>query len=185
MLPDTHAIEQTKKWIKGVVIGCNFCPFAAKEFKQNTIRYQVEQSLEMDVCLETFLNECTILDHEKNIETTLIIFQNGFKRFDLFLALVAQAEELLAIKKYEGIYQVASFHPLYCFAGAPLNDAANYTNRSIYPMLHLLREERVEQALLHYLSPEKIPENNIIFAREKGLLQMQALRNICMENPSS
>lgn len=185
MLPANIVIDQTKKWIRDVVIGCNFCPFAAREINQNTIRYEVEASLDSEICLQTFLNECIKLDVEKKIETTLIIFQNGFKRFDLFLGLVAQAEELLALKKYDGIYQVASFHPLYCFADVPLDDAANYTNRSLYPMLHLLREERVEHALLHYPSPEKIPENNIKFAREKGLLHMQRLRNICMENLSS
>ncbi|MEI9908733.1 MAG: DUF1415 family protein [Bacteroidota bacterium] len=61
-------------------------------------------------------------------------------------------------KGYEGIYQVASFHPLYRFADAPGNDAANYTNRSVYPMLHLLREESIERALKKYTEPGQIPE---------------------------
>ncbi len=173
-------INQTKHWIKDVVIGCNFCPFAAKELRLNTIHYQVEKSTDIENCLESFLAECKKLDLEKNIETTLLIFPAAFARFDDFLNLVSLAGELLTHEKYEGIYQVASFHPLYCFANAPINDAANFTNRSIYPMLHILREDGIESALSHYSSPETIPENNIKFARQKGVDFMKELRNDCL-----
>ena len=173
-------INQTKKWINDVVVGCNFCPFAAREIKQNTIHYEVEESTETEACLHAFLNECTRLDTEKNIETTLLIFPNAFGRFDNFLDILSLAEKLLEQESYEGIYQVASFHPHYCFANVPVDDAANYTNRSLYPMLHLLREERIEQALLHYSSPEVIPENNTKFAREKGVVYMKMLRDACL-----
>jgi hypothetical protein len=82
-----------------------------------------------------------LLDNDTNIETGFIIFPNAFQQFDDYLDLVFFAEQLLKEKNYEGIYQVASFHPLYTFANTQANDAANYTNRSIYPMLHLLREK--------------------------------------------
>jgi hypothetical protein len=180
MITTELAIDQTKKWIKDVVVGCNFCPFAAREIKQNTIHYQVEEGIDTEACLQAFLNECKRLDEENNIETTLLIFTNAFKRFDDFLDFVSLAEKLLELEGYEGVYQVASFHPFYCFANAPINDSANYTNRSIYPMLHLLRENRIEQALLHYSSPDKIPENNIKFAREKGIVYMKMLRDGCL-----
>ena len=93
--------------------------------------------------------------------------------------MVDVAERLLKQKGYEGIYQLASFHPLYRFAGTDDNDAANFTNRSLYPMLHLLREESIEKALQHYKEPESIPEYNIHFAREKGLVYMKMLRDAC------
>lgn len=83
-------------------------------------------------------------------------------------------------KKYEGIYQVASFHPEYVFADSPMDDPANYTNRSPYPMLHILREASIAKAISHYTSPEKIPERNVHFAREKGLAFMKALREASM-----
>ena len=89
------------------------------------------------------------------------------------------AEKLLKQEGYEGIYQLASFHPLYLFADAAPDDAANYTNRSIYPMLHLLREASIDKALKHYKNPDKIPQHNINFAREKGLVYMQMLRDAC------
>lgn len=173
-------IEQTKKWIIDVVIGCNFCPFAAKEIKQNTVHYQVETSTDRAECLQAFLQECTRLNEENNIATTLLIFPNAFQQFDDYLDLVALAEELLEENDYEGVYQVASFHPQYIFDNAPVNDAANYTNRSVYPMLHLLREEQIERALEHYPNPEKIPDNNINFAREKGVQYMKMLRDACL-----
>ena len=180
MLTTELIINQTKKWINDVVVGCNFCPFAAREIKQNTIHYEVAESTETEACLHAFLNECTRLDTEKNIETTLLIFPNAFRRFNNFLDILSLAEKLLEQEGYEGIYQVASFHPHYCFANVPVDDAANYTNRSLYPMLHLLREERIEQALQHYSSPETIPENNIKFAREKGFVYMKMLRDACL-----
>ncbi|HEV7782749.1 MAG TPA: DUF1415 family protein, partial [Chitinophagaceae bacterium] len=82
---------------------------------------------------------------------------------------------------YEGIYQLASFHPLYLFANSSPTDAANYTNRSVYPMLHLLREESIDKALAHYSDPENIPERNINFAHEKGLTYMKMLRDACLK----
>jgi hypothetical protein len=79
---------------------------------------------------------------------------------------------------------VASFHPQYLFAGATADDPANYTNRSPYPMLHLLREDSLEQALFHYKGdPEEIPERNIRVAREKGLEAIRRLRDSCFHLP--
>jgi uncharacterized protein len=181
---DTKAtiIDQTKKWITNVVIGCNFCPFAAREVKGNSIHYQVETSTDSKICLQAFLQECIRLDNEEKIETTLLIFPNAFATFDAYLDLLSIAERALKKKGYEGVYQVASFHPLYRFANTRGNDAANYTNRSIYPMLHLLREEKIEQALQHYPDPEQIPVRNVHFAREKGIAYMKMLRDSCLAN---
>ncbi|MBS1596979.1 MAG: DUF1415 domain-containing protein [Bacteroidetes bacterium] len=180
MQQSPQIIEQTKKWIMDVVIGCNFCPFAAREMKMNSVRYHVEESLELNVCLESFINECLVLDNNEKVETSFLIFSNAFKQFDDYLDLVSYAEKLLKEHGYTGVYQVASFHPEYLFANTKENDAANYTNRSIYPMLHLLREARIEQALANYPHAEKIPERNINFAREKGEAYMKMLRESCV-----
>lgn len=173
-------ISQTKKWMTDVVVGCNFCPFAAREIKQNKVHYQVEFATVLSICLESFLQECFRLDNEERIETTLLIFPNAFQSFAIYLELVEHAENLLKQNGYEGIYQVASFHPLYRFADSPDDDAANYTNRSVYPMLHLLREESIEQALKQYPDPGHIPERNILFARKKGIVYMKMLRDACI-----
>ena len=80
------------------------------------------------------------------------------------------------------MYQLASFHPMYRFASSVKNDAADYTNRSIYPMLHLLRESSIEKAVAHYENPENIPERNVDFARKKGLTFMKLLRDSCINS---
>jgi len=172
-----QVIDQTKRWIIDVVIGCNLCPFAAHVVKQQTIFYRVETSNDQTVCLDSFVHEMERLDNDGTIETSFLIFPNSFEKFDDYLDLLSLAEKLLKRRGYDGIYQVASFHPLYLFAGSNENDAANYTNRSIYPMLQLLREESIDKALKHYDSPENIPERNIKFTREKGLAYMKMLRD--------
>jgi len=170
-------IDQTKKWIVDVVIGCNLCPFAAPVVKQQAIFYQVETTTDLDASLDSFEKEMKRLDDDETIETSFLIFPNAFEKFDDYLYLLSLAEKLIKRKGYEGIYQVASFHPLYLFANSDENDPANYTNRSIYPMLHLLREDRIDKALAHYKDPESIPERNINFTREKGLAYMKMLRD--------
>ena len=180
MLSAEKIIEQTQQWIFDVVIGCNFCLFAAKVVKQQSIHYIVENGITKKEGLQTFIRECTRLDEAKQIDTTIIIFPHAFEKFEDYLDLVDLAESLLKKEGYEGIYQVASFHPKYRFAGTGENDAANYTNRSVYPMLHLLREESIEKALEKYPDAAGIPERNINFAREKGLVYMKMLRDGCL-----
>ncbi len=172
-----QVIDRTKKWIMDVVIGCNFCPFAANVVKQKTIFYKVEENKEVETCLASFVLEMARLDNDPSIETSFLIFPNAFQQFDDYLDLVSLAEKLLKRKSYEGVYQVASFHPLYLFANSDENDPANYTNRSIYPMLQLLREESIDKALANYKDPESIPARNINFAKEKGLVYMKMLRD--------
>lgn len=179
MFTAERIIEQTKKWISDVVVGCNFCPFAAQVVRQEKIHYLVETSNSPEICLATLFGEINRLDNDARIETCFLIFPNSFRRFDDYLNLVSLAETLLEQNGYEGIYQLASFHPLYQFADSSENDPANYTNRSVYPMIHLLREESIDKALKHYEKPENIPGRNINFAREKGLIYMKMLRDNC------
>jgi uncharacterized protein len=172
-------INNTKQWINDVVIGCNFCPFAAKVVKQNSIHYQVSQSANIALCLKNFELEMQRLNDNNEIETSFLIFVNAFKNFNDFLNAISKAEKILSKKGYDGIYQLASFHPNYLFENSTENDAANYTNRSIYPMFHLLRESSVDKALAHFKNPEKIPHTNINYAREKGLAYMKTLKDSC------
>ena len=161
-------ITQTQKWIANVVVGCNFCPFAAREVKNNTIFYAVEAASDKATCLKTLATELERLDNDASIATSFLIVPNGYADFYEYLHLVELAEKLINKLGYEGVYQVASFHPQYLFAGSTPNDAANYTNRSPYPMLHLLREEQMEQALENFAEPERIPERNIAFAAKSA-----------------
>jgi hypothetical protein len=120
------------------------------------------------------------LDTHTDIETTFIVYQSAFEHFLDYLDFVDMVERMVAKNDYEGEYQVASFHPDYTFADADEEDAANFTNRSPYPMLHLLREESIENALENYPNPDAIPERNMSFARTKGYAYMKMLRDTCM-----
>lgn len=180
MANEQQVIEQTKDWIQKVVIGLNFCPFANREFKNNTIHYQVEFSTKRTDAREALLRECKRLDRDRSIATTLLIFPNAFSEFNDYLELVSFAEKLLIQKKYEGRYQLATFHPRYRFENSAPDDPANYTNRSIYPMLHLLREDDIRKAIKFYGNAEEIPQRNIQFAREKGEVYMKMLRDSCL-----
>src|SRR5215218_7016800 len=133
-------IAQTRKWIVDVVVGCNFCPFALREVKKDSIYFEVIEGNKA-VVLNALSAAFSKMNAEAAIETMFLLLPQNFARFADYLKLVQAAEILIKKAGYEGTYQVASFHPAYLFAGSSMHDAANYTNRSPYPMLHLLREE--------------------------------------------
>ena len=180
-MTETQVIAQTANWINSVVIGCNFCPFAAKAVLRKSIRYIVAEESGLEQSLELFSEELKQLDQQPDIETSFIIFPKDYSDFSEYLDLVDLSENLARDMGYDGIYQVASFHPEYCFADADAGDPANYTNRSVFPMLHILRESSITAAVEHFPDPEVIPENNMTYARRKGLKYMQLLRLACME----
>ena len=168
-------ITETKNWITNVVIGCNFCPFAAKEMKKGSIHFEVSEASDRKTVLEKVLAMMIQLDTHEEIETSLLILPDGFQSFDAYLDLMKTTEKRLVKNKYEGIYQVAGFHPLYLFTGTDHEDASNYTNRSPYPMLHFLREKSVSHAVDNYPDIENVPNRNIAYANSKGLVYMQQL----------
>ena len=175
-----HYITHTSNWIKNVVIGCNFCPFAAKALLKKTVRYVVVDNTDFKSALTTLAKEFEFLNDNNNIETTFIVFSDGFTDFLQYLDLVDKGERLLLKENYEGVYQLASFHPQYLFAGSNANDPANYTNRSPYPMLHILREDSITKALENFDDPDSIPEKNIDFAKKKGIAYMKMLAASCI-----
>ncbi|MBU3003721.1 DUF1415 domain-containing protein [Paraglaciecola arctica] len=172
---DDEVVAAVKTWIDKVIIGLNFCPFAKKEIERNTVRYAIFPASLANDALSLLLDELTLLDKQPDIQTTLLIFPAGFSDFESYLDMLEMANSLLAQGGYSGMYQLASFHPDYCFEGEDYTDPANYTNRSPYPILHILRESSIDAVLKRYPDPHKIPENNIAKARELGTTVLQAL----------
>lgn len=162
------AISKTKQWLEQIIIGLNFCPFAKKEFVNDTIHYHVCADVRLDKALEDFALQLDYLKAHPETETTLFVCSLGFRKFEQYLDLVDYSNDLLIDLGYEGVFQIASFHPDYVFEGENEDDASNYTNRSPLPTLHLIREESMARVLSVYDKPEQIPENNIDLAREKG-----------------
>ncbi len=177
----TLIISHTRSWVKTVIIDLNFCPFARRVYEGESIHYAVIADSQLAHCLHALIDECLNLDKNDQFETSLVIFSQAFTRFDEFLDFVEIANALLIDRGYEGIYQLAHFHPHYCFADVAEDDASNYTNRSPWPMLHIIRESSLEQALNNFPDPENIPETNIRLARKKGREQMQALLDACYQ----
>jgi len=179
MTNKTLIIEQTKKWLSTVIIKYSICPFAKREHDNNRIHYEVIESKSLESQLEQLILQCEALDDDKNRETSLLIFPNALSDFEGYLDVVEISNELMTKQGYEGIYQLASFHPQYRFADSPIDDASNYTNRSPYPMLHILREESIEKVLTNYPNPEEIPERNIKLTQDLGLQEMKKLLSDC------
>ena len=173
-------ISASQAWLNNFVIDYNICPFARREQQKNSIRYLILEGDNTEQHLEALIVEAEHLDHHPDSETSLLIFSDGYQNFDDFLDLVAIADDLLIEQGYEGIYQLASFHPDYCFADASSDDAANYTNRSPYPMLHIIREASIQAALTKYQNPQQIPARNIQLTRKLGVEKLQILLNTCL-----
>lgn len=170
-----NAVEQVKQWVETVVVEYNFCPFAKYSIDHSAVRYvSIEQSKKKAV-LQLLADECLLLEDDKTIDTTLIVLEVGYEDFYDYLDLLDECEQILEMSGLNDSYQLASFHPDYCFDGESQGDPANYTNRAPWPVLHLLREEAVAKALEGYDQPEMIPEANIQLCRNKGLDYMAAL----------
>ncbi|WP_136064373.1 DUF1415 domain-containing protein [Modicisalibacter radicis] len=176
---DTAAIAATRAWVERFVVAHNLCPFAAPEIRRDRVRYVDVSARDVEGALHTLIDECRRLDEQPAIETTLLILTSGVADFDDYLDLLGLAEALLEAEGYEGVYQLASFHSDYCFDGAEPDDPANATNRSPWPMLHLLREDSLSRALDNHPDPHAIPERNVALMRRLGNARLDAERAAC------
>ncbi len=167
---DKPFIEVTKSWIEKFVIGLNLCPFAKKPFVTDKIRYVVFDAQNHDKLLACIIEEMHFLDDNADCETTLIILVDFLHKFDVFFDFVGLTELLLEETDYEGIYQIASFHPEYQFEDTMKEDVENFTNRSPFPMLHILREDSISDVVNNYPNIDQIPDHNINIMNELGVV---------------
>lgn len=161
----------TQRWVERVVIELNLCPFAKAVHVKKQIRYAVTAAMNADDLLVELEHEVGMLiaADPAELETTLLIHplaMTGFIDYHFFLG---EAEAALARLEVEGILQIAGFHPDYQFANSEPDDMANFTNRSPYPMLHLLRESSVGRAVAAFPDAAEIFEANIRKLRVLGL----------------
>lgn len=175
-------IARTRCWIERVVVEMNVCPFARKPYEGGNIRYVVSAARSPEDLLGEVQQELELLraSDAGEIETTVLIHPhvlNDFFDYNDFLGIV---DALLEDGGYEGEFQVASLHPAYQFAGTQPDDAENYTNRSPYPILHLLREAELARAIAGYARPDKIPERNIRTMEKIGAARMREILDECL-----
>jgi hypothetical protein len=161
-------IAATKQWLEKAVIGLNLCPFAKAVHVNDQIRYVVSDAGSPEALLADLLRELQSLAEADpaETETTLLIHPEALADFLDYNDFLGVAEAAVADLDLEGVLQVASFHPRYQFAGTAPDDIENYTNRSPYPMLHLLREESVERAM------EAFPDAAEIFGKNIATLRL-------------
>lgn len=173
-------IDATRHWLESVVIDLNLCPFAKRELVKERIRFAVTDATTEEALLLALHDELQILDADDSVATTLLIHPQALQDFHHYNDFLAEADGLLAHLGYEGTYQVASFHPDYQFGGTEPDDAENYTNRCPYPMLHLLREDALAEAIDSYPNTDNIPVDNIAKVTALGAEHMRALLKRCL-----
>ncbi|MEE4277323.1 MAG: DUF1415 domain-containing protein [Halieaceae bacterium] len=183
--PESAVANSVRRWVQEVVVGLELCPFAGREVKADTIRYAVCTASTEEALLEQLAEELLRLRESSAVETTLLIHPGvlgDFADYNDFLWLCDQLIESLDMR---GEFQIASFHPDYRFDGAEAHAPENFSNRSPYPMLHILREESVENAVANYPNIESIPERNTKRLRAMGLKALEGLTRSHLSELSS
>jgi uncharacterized protein len=171
MQTDHTFISDTQTWLTRAVIGLQLCPFAKAVHLKNQIRYVVSHASEPQALLETLIQELQHLVQAdpQVIETTLLIHPDVLTDFFDYNDFLDIADAALLELDLDGVLQIASFHPQYQFAGTDPDAIENHTNRSPYPMLHLLREASIESAMQNFEGADAIVDRNIATLQQLGL----------------
>jgi hypothetical protein len=175
-LDERAVADVTRRWISGVVIGLNLCPFARWVADAGLIRYAVTAAVDAEALLAVLGEELRALAAapRTEVETTLLIHPRALPDFSDYNAFLPDADRLVRDLGLRGAIQVASFHPEYQFAGTSPDAVENYTNRSPYPMLHLIREVSITEVADDPEALAAIPRRNIEFLRGLGRAEMLA-----------
>ncbi|MFK7887905.1 MAG: DUF1415 domain-containing protein [Gammaproteobacteria bacterium] len=167
-------LADTRRWVETVVVGHNLCPFAARPQRDDKIRYALSAATCDDELIVDLGTEISRLLADDVMETTLLVHPQTLQDFPSYNQFLNTADTVLEKLGVSERLQVASFHPDYCFADSPADDQANYTNRSPYPMLHLLREDTITRAVQRHGDPDAIPERNVEYLRGLSREQFDA-----------
>ena len=165
---EEHIVQAVRQWVNTFVVGMNLCPFARYEMVNNRVRFATTRAITEEQLLMSLQDELELLGSDPSTETTLLIHPGVLQDFYDYNQFLSFADKLLLDMGLEGIYQVASFHPDYQFGGTNPDDAENYTNRSPYPLLHLIREASLERAIAAYSDVDQIPVRNVALMNSMG-----------------
>lgn len=168
-------IQHTIQWIESIVISLNLCPFAKREMDNNSVRIEVSTATRFEQGLKSLETEIKHLNTNPSTGTTLLLFPYFLNDFLTYLDFVDLANDTIKQLGQQHLYQLATFHPAYQFHGTDIDDVTNYSNRSPYPMVHLLREDMLDQAIAYYGDTNVIPANNIRRLRQLGLAKINKI----------
>jgi uncharacterized protein len=154
--------KAVRQWLDKVVIGLNLCPFASHPARHNRVRFKSCHPTSEEALLELLNAEMALLNTTpaSELETTLVIIPDFLQEFYDYTRFLEWAQGNLKRDGWQGVFQLASFHPHYCFAGAEEGDAENLTNRAPYPIIHIIREASISAALNFVDDVDGIPERN-------------------------
>lgn len=160
-MPDYLA--DTERWMQRAVIGLNLCPFAKAVVAKGQVRMVLSEARDEAALLEQLGEELLHLRDTPatDTDTTLVVHPHLLQDFLDYNDFLDAADGLVEELGLDGVLQVASFHPQYRFAGSGPDDIANFTNRSPWPTLHLLREDSVSRAVEAFPDPDAIVERNV------------------------
>jgi len=170
-----RVVAETQRWVEEIVLRHNFCPFAHRPFQQERIRYAVSQASEPEGVVEALMSELLRLHDyatetdSGGVETILLVTPNCLADFHDYNEFLNVVDRMIEQPDLDGVIQVASFHPEYQFADLDACDVRNYTNRSLYPMFHLILEESVAQARATHPGVHAIPQINMKLLERLGL----------------
>ncbi len=174
MNDDTRIIDTVRRWVEEVVVGLDLCPFARQPLERGTLGFRISRAR-----TETALYKDTVHALEAFLQadpgqesTTLLICPDALADFDHFNDFLGDLEANLEETGLATLVQLVGFHPNYRFQDTDPDDAANYTNRSPWPMFHFIRPDEMEAALAHTPDPAAIPEANIARLRALGLADL-------------
>ena len=169
-LDSATVTDHTRQWLEKAVIGLNLCPFAKAPHVKNLVRISVSQARHLDGFLEDLDRELQLLGNTPadELETTLLVHPTLFPDFNTFNQMLDIADAAVVDNGLEGIVQIAPFHPDFQFEGTDSDDIGNYTNRSPYPTLHLIREDSIAKAAQAFPDASAIFERNIALLEKMG-----------------
>jgi uncharacterized protein len=158
---DQVVVNSVKQWFEKAVLGLNLCPFAFRPHRQGGIVFELSHADDDESCLGDLYLNLDKMDKDESIETIILILPQHLTRFTDYNQFLVLADLLLEQQGWSGVYQIASFHPDYQFEDTLPDDRSNWTNRSPFPLLHLIREQSIAEALGSSKNIERIPETNV------------------------
>ncbi|NYH99466.1 DUF1415 domain-containing protein [Cupriavidus plantarum] len=167
---DEHIVTETRHWLSRAVIGLNLCPFAKSVYVKDQVRYVVSRAADEGALVDDLERELRWLAEADpgQTDTTLLILPDVLQDFLAYNDFLYLADSLLQSLRLDGVLQIASFHPRYQFEGTGPDDIENFTNRSPWPTLHLLREDSIERAVEAFPDAADIYERNEATMRKLG-----------------
>ncbi|MBL8735037.1 MAG: DUF1415 domain-containing protein [Planctomycetes bacterium] len=178
-LPPQHVVDRTRQWVEDVVLGLDLCPFARPVFERGLIAYVVSDATTRGALLGDLERalQTLVASDPATLETTLLIHPHVLADFLDYNDFLDDADALLEALDLDEHVQVASFHPRYQFADTEPDQIDNYTNRSPFPMLHLLRQASITRARETYPDVEGVPARNIARMQALDPAAQQRLRD--------